>query len=214
MIVDMHVQGTPEWFNARRGVPSASNFSRIMTQKTCKLSAQAEEYICELIGDVMGTLLPPWVENYTNSAIRWGEQTEGEARAFYAMERNVDVQQVGFCTTDDGRFGASPDGLVGEDGGLELKCPLPRTHTAYLLSAKLHGPSVPDDYKPQVHGALIVTGRKWWDFMSYCPGMDPLIVRTEPDAYTEKLRAALEEFYPRYMKALAAIRQPEEAAAF
>lgn len=194
-------QGSMEWFQARRGIPSASNFDRIITPKTGKLSAQADDYICELIGELNTPYLPEWAENYTNKAIRWGEQTEQEARDWYTVDTGNQVRQVGFCTTDDARFGCSPDGLIGEDGGLELKCPQPKTHTAYLLKGGL-----PDEYRPQVHGALFVTGRPWWDFASYSPGLPPLLVRVVPDDYTRALADALENFHLRYSAALEKVR--------
>ncbi len=80
---------------------------------------------------------------------------EAEAVAWYELQRDVTVQRVGFVLRDNEKVGASPDGLVGEDGGLELKCPLPKTQVARLLDGEL-----PAEYRPQVHGALLVTGRQ------------------------------------------------------
>jgi YqaJ-like viral recombinase domain len=193
-------QGSEEWINARLGVPSASNFNLILTPKTGKLSASADRYICQLIGEKKSMYGPENAENYTNKAIRWGQMTEDEARRFYSMERNVDVYNGGWCLTDDERFGCSPDGLIGDVGALELKCPQPDTHTAYLLEGGL-----PSDYRGQCHGQLIVTGRAWVDFLSYAPGLPPLLLRIEPDEYTDQLRKALEIFWERYQSALAKI---------
>lgn len=183
-------QGSQEWHDLRRGVPTASEFQRILPPKTRKPGAGARSYLEELIGDKMSIYYRENAESFTNKAVRWGEQCEAEARKWYALERNVDVELVGFCTTDDGRFGCSPDGLVGEDGGLELKCPQANTHVGYLLDGVL-----PTDYMGQVHGSLIVTGRKWWDFLSYAPGLPPLLVRVTPDEYTEALRKQLDKFW-------------------
>lgn len=189
-------QLSAEWFELRRGRPTASQFGRIITAKTMKLAAAADEYIAELlaetyhVGPLSDIAAPP------SRAMLHGTNTEPEARAWYSLERNVDVQEVGFVTTDDGRFGASPDGLMGVDGGLELKCPQGKTQVGYLLAGEL-----PSEYRAQCHGQLIVTGRKWVDFLSYCPGLPPLLVRVEPDGFTEALRAALDQFWDHYQTA-------------
>lgn len=180
------VQGSPEWWEAKRGVPSASNFDRIITPKTGKLSASAKGYIAELIAESV----QPTSEVVCTKAMMNGIETEPEARRWYEMACDLEVKQVGCCFTDDGRFEASPDGLVGEDGGLELKCPLLKTHVSYLLDGGL-----PDEYKCQVHGNLIVTGRSWWDFVSYAPGLPALVVKVKPDAFTDQMRCALEMFW-------------------
>ncbi len=94
------------------------------------------------------------------------------------------VQEVGFCVSDCGRFGCSPDGLVGEDGLVEIKCPIISTHVEYLLKCK---DECPTDYFQQTQGQILVTGRKWVDFVSYFPGLPPLIVREEPNEVFQKL---------------------------
>ena len=204
-------QYSPPWWTVRRGVPTASVFDKIITPVKGELSRSAVDYAHQLIADQYD---PDYgvIEDYVSAAMKNGTMMEPEARRFYAFERGYDVQQVGFCTTDDGRFGCSPDGLVGDDGGLELKSPAPKTQVAYLLDGVL-----PTDYKPQVHGALIITGRKWWDFMSYVPGFPPLLVRVEPDDYTEKVRKALGDFWPLYQAMLDEVRRmsgfPEPVAA-
>lgn len=192
----MFAQTTPEWYAVRRGVPTASCFNKIITPAKRGYSASARKYMHELIAQLTDPS-PAWLSNrggpYRSTAIQHGIDTEPEARRWYAMSQDVDVQQVGFCLTDDGRFGCSPDGLVGEDGGLELKCPDLSTHIGYLDDAV-----VPLEYLPQVHGSLIVTGRKFWDFMSYAPGADPLLIRVTPNDFTEALRKHLEAFWDEY----------------
>ena len=194
------IQGSPEWFEAHRGIPTASNFDRILTAKTMKLSAQADKFIAELIGQIftIGSIEP---KGYISRPMQDGILMEPEARRWYEFERNCEVRQVGMCLTDDGHFGASPDALVGEDGALELKCPLAATHVQYLLDGVL-----PSEYAAQVHGELIVTGREYVDFVSYCPGLPGFIVRQTPNAYTESLRKALDEFWTRYQVTLAKVR--------
>lgn len=195
------VQLSPCWWEARRGKPSASNFGRIMTPKTMKLSASADDYACELVADIIRLDPPILTEQPMSAAMRNGVQCEPEARNFYAFDTGHPVLQVGLCVTDDDRFCCSPDGLVGEKGGLELKCPEPKTHVAYLLARE-----VPTEYRCQVHGALIVTGRDWWDFMSYCPGFKPLVVRVVPDEFTKSLRICLETFWARFQEIKALIQ--------
>lgn len=199
-------QGSMEWFQARRGIPSASNFHRIMTAKTMKLSAQADDYIYELIGEQLSSMLPENAESFTSRAMRWGKETEAEARSQYEVWTNTTVEKspkIGFCISEDGKIGGSPDGIVkGMKRGLELKCVLPKTQARYLLEDVL-----PDDHRGQVHGSLVYSNYDEWDFYSYCPGMAPFHKRVEPDAYTLQLSKIIyEEFLPRYELLFAKIK--------
>ncbi len=205
-------QGTGEWWEAKRGIPSASNFDRIFTPKTMKPSAQADKYIYELVAD-LASLTPPYFTNQgrpINAAMQNGINSEPDARKWFELRFDVDVHRVGFCTSDDSRIGASPDGLIGDDQGLELKCPELKTQVEYLVDGTL-----PDAYKCQVHGSMIVTGRKVWHFLSYAPGLPPFHVRVEPDEFTAKLAVALDDFVKRYDEVLArfGIKMPQRAAA-
>lgn len=182
-------QGTPEWFEARAGIPTASNFKQIIKPSTGEASKSRGPYICQLIAERISGV-PVDVEAYTSRPMQEGIDVEPFARECYKLLYDREVRQAGFCIEDGGRYGFSPDGLVDDDGGLELKCPQTKTHIGYLLGKR----EVPEDYKPQVHGALVVSGRKWWDFMSYCTGLDPFVVRVEPDDYTDNLRKALTVF--------------------
>ena len=195
-------QSSEEWFRLRLGTATASCFDRILTPAKGDPSSQARKYIAELIGEQMATFLPANAPNFTSRAMDWGQQTEAEARRFYGMERDIDVQQVGGCLTDDGKLWCSPDGLIGEDGGCEIKSPLPKTHAKYLLKPG----SLLDDYKQQIHGALIVTGRAWWEILSYSLGLPPVLIRVEPSKDTDLLRVALDDFCDRYATALAKVR--------
>ena len=216
------------WFKLRAGVPTASQFGRIVTPKTGKLSASADDYICSLIAELHHPGPYADIQVPCSKAMLHGTECEPEARAWYAMERGLAVEEVGFVTTDDGRFGCSPDGLLtctvcgndwalvengeirplgcadckgaGFKGGLELKCPQRKTQVAYLLDGTL-----PSEYRAQVHGSLIVSGLPYWDFLSYCPGFDPLLLRVTPDAFTDYLRDALEKFWVRYQELKAKI---------
>jgi hypothetical protein len=165
-------QGTPEWLQARLGVPSASSYSKLVTT-TGKSSAQAEAYINQLVAErITGE---PTIFHVTEPMTR-GIELEPEARFRYEMETGNLVIQVGFLMHDTLQAGASPDGLVGENGGLEIKCPSAHTHVEYLRDGGL-----PIKYFQQVQGCLWISGRDWWDFMSYHPKMEPLIVRVFRD---------------------------------
>jgi len=171
-------QGTPEWHAARCGVPSASNFDRIITLDG-KPSKQRQKYLYQLAGEkITGTA----EEIYQNEAMQRGKQLEDEARKLYEMLTEKEVKQVGFCLNKNPLYGASPDGLIGEEGLLEIKCPIISTHVGYLLENNL-----PNDYLQQIQGQLLVTGREWCDFMSYYPAMKPLIVRVIPDKEFQKM---------------------------
>jgi hypothetical protein len=208
-------QGGEQWCELHRGVPTASRFDRILTAKTMKLSAQADDLICDLIAELHypGSMAELFGGKPTNRAMEHGKNTEAEARRWYELETDCDVQQVGFCTTDDGRFGFSPDGLIGTNGGLELKCPQGKTQVRYKLDGVL-----PAEYKTQVHGPLALAiidptlPFEWWDFVSYCPGLPHFAVNVIPDDYTKRLAEALDAFWERYQTLLQKIRPKGEAA--
>ena len=199
-------QGSREWVEARLGIPTASEFSRIVTA-TGKLSAQRDKYRAKLLAEwVTGE---PYDEVPDNSYMERGKALEPQARAFYAFHADADVREVGFVgrrvsmadiqDPEAIHVGCSPDGLVGDEGGLELKVPLEHTHINYLA---LDG--MPTAYIPQVQGCLWVTGRAWWDFLSYAPGLPPVLIRVEPDA---KYQAALDDHMPTFHAELMAGRE-------
>jgi len=176
-------QGSQEWLQSRLGKPTASNFGKLITP-TGKPSASAESYINELIAQRITGELP---EFFKSEAMERGNELEPHAKASYEFTHDVEVVEVGLCLHDEYECGASPDGLIGENGGIEIKCPLPHTHVAYLRAGE-----VPSKYIPQIQGCMWITGRKWWDFMSYHPAMENLIVRVErDDEYIQKLADAV-----------------------
>ena len=181
-------QGSADWFALRLGKATSSNFARIITPAQGKPSSQAPGYRHELLAEWL-TGQPGGME--PNGWMERGSELESQARAYYAFARDDEVEQVGFVWLDgDKEVGCSPDGLVGEAGGVEIKCPAPKTHVGYLLNGTL-----PTDYIPQVQGSLWVTGRQWWDFLSYCPGIDPLVIRVERDEdYIAKLAKLVSAF--------------------
>lgn len=176
-------QGSDEWISARLGIPSASMYGKIITTQG-KWSTQADTYINQLVAEKLTREQTPF---YQNEHMARGTALENDARKMYEFIKDIEVREVGFCLHDTLEAGASPDGLIGEDGGLEIKCPAPATHVEYLRGGKL-----PSKYKQQVMGCLWITGREWWDFMSYHPSMKPLIVRVERDEdYIAELEACV-----------------------
>lgn len=188
MIHHVVTQGTTEWLMLRLGRPTASEFSRIITPAG-KPSSQASDYCNELLGElILGRPLDadsfPWMER--------GKLLEDEARKFYEMDRGVDLEPAGFCTTDDGLVGASPDAFCGADGLVEVKCPSPGVHVGYLLDAAR---GADDKYRAQLQGQLYVTGRDWVDIISYHPEMPAAIVHVGRDEkFLEALAVELDKF--------------------
>lgn len=179
-------QGSTEWLRARVGVPTASGFSRIITAKTWKVASGMTTYAHEILAE-MALGVP--LEDASSGFMARGTEMEQEARTWYELQRDCDVERVGFLLRDDERVGCSPDGLVGEDGGVEIKCPAAHTHVGYLLGEDF------DKYYAQMQGCMWLTDRKWWDFVSYHPTLPPLLKRIERDEkFIEALRDAVEQF--------------------
>ena len=147
---------------------------------------QREKYLFQLAGE---RITGKAEETYQNGVMQRGLELEAEARNLYELLNDAKVEQIGICFPDEKMaFGCSPDGLVGEDGLLEIKCLAPHTHVGVLLNSVAERA-----HYPQLQGQLLVTGRKWVDIMFYHPKMPPLIVRVERDeTYIQKLSAALE----------------------
>lgn len=170
-IIDV-VQGSPEWLNARAGRPTASRFDSIVTPKTRKPSAAADGYLTELVaerilGGPLDTANSIWMDR--------GEDLEPEARAWYELATGNTVTEVGFCLRDDIDVGGSPDGLVGDDGLVEIKCRKAANHLKAVLDL------APIATETQVQGLMWVTGRKWCDEVAYCPDLPQKIKRTMRD---------------------------------
>ena len=196
MIIHDMPQYSEEWWAIRRGLPTASGANKLLTP-TGKLSAQSDGYLNELLAERAGFGDPPI--DPTEWMLR-GLMLEPEARAWFELETGFMVREVGFITTDDGRAGCSPDGLLADPLaylpiGLEIKCPKASTHFSYL-----RGGILPPYYAPQVHMSLVVTGAASWWFLSYFPGLEPLLLEVKPDSYTKAVAAALDEFTDRLAK--------------
>lgn len=195
-------QGTPEWAAARIGLPTASNFHLLITA-TGKASASAEKYLTRLATE---WYLGRSMDEANSQFMQRGTGLESEAAAWYELERDVDTQAVGLCLRDDGKAGASPDRLVGEDGVLEIKCPGAETHMTYVLGG------VANEYRCQIQGILLVTGRAWCDLLSYNPTLPKVLVRFERDEpFLATLSGILDGFINRLDAAKAKLA-PEKAA--
>lgn len=162
-------QGTPEWLAARLGIPTASRFADILAKGEGKMRSR---YLRDLAAEILRG--EPEAETYSNAHMERGKIMEDEARSLYAFMSSVEPLQVGFIK--NGRAGCSPDSLIGADGGLEIK-----TVLGHIQIERLQRGTLPSEHVAQVQGGLWVTGRLWWDFVSYSPGLPPLIVRAERD---------------------------------
>lgn len=172
-------QGTTEWFMARCGKVTASRVADIIAKTRSGYSASRDNYMAQLVCERM-TGMP--AESFTNSAMQWGTEQEPFARAAYESAKDILVEQVGFI--DHPRInqaGASPDGLVGLFGLVEIKCPNTATHIQTLLDQK-----VPEKYITQMQWQMVCTQRQWCDFVSFDPrmadGLQLFVKRIEFDA--------------------------------
>lgn len=157
-------QRSPEWYAARAGKVTASRIADLMARTRSGWGASRQNYMAELIVE---RLTGQPADTYQSAAMRWGIETEPQARDAYAFFSDIDVVQVGFV--DHPRIamsGASPDGLVGADGLAEFKCPNTNTHIDTLLSGV-----IPEKYVLQMQWQIACTGRKWCDYVSFDPRM-------------------------------------------
>ena len=161
-------QGSAEWFAARAGIPTASRFATVMAKGEGKTRA---EYMRKLAGEIITGEL---AEGFTTPHMERGKMMEDEARETYAFINSVEPYQVGFIRSGD--KGASPDSLIGTDGGLEIKTALP-----HIQIDRLERDRLPPEHKAQVQGNLWISEREWWDFVSYWPRLPMLITRVYRD---------------------------------
>lgn len=185
-------QGTPEWFAARLGNVTASRVADVIAKTKSGYSASRENYMAQLICERMTNTV---AESYTNAAMQWGTETEPLARAAYESLADVLVDEVGYIAHPTiERAGASPDGLVGVFGLLEIKCPNTATHIDTLISEQ-----VPTKYITQMQWQMSCTGRTWADFVSFDPrlpsGLQMFVKRVEFDAeYVAMLKEEVIKF--------------------
>lgn len=157
-------QRSTEWFAARCGRVTASRIADVLAKTKAGWGASRANYAAQLVAErLTGTVQ----EAFANEAMRWGTEKEPDARNAYSFRHDVDVEEIGFVTHPKiPMSGASPDGLVGADGLVEIKCPSTATHIETLSLAK-----IPDKYVLQMQWQMACTGRKWCDFVSFDPRM-------------------------------------------
>lgn len=217
LLLDLE-QGSPEWWSARMGVPTASCFGNIVTA-TGKPSASADGYAAELIDELVRPVSEREQEEQAaqfrgNRHTERGHAYEPKAREWFRFVTGHDVRLAGFVMNDAGTLGCSPDSLVYFDDvpaeGVEIKAPEGKKHALWMLQNKL-----PDEHKQQVHGSMIVTGLRVWHFLSYCPGYKPFRVRVDWDEYTDTAAKTLDGFVARLAEAKAQFTEylPQQKAA-
>lgn len=182
-------QGTPEWFEARRGLVTASEFSTVLAKGRGGAESKTRTtYMRKLAGEII-TGEP--METFSNNHMERGKAMEPEARSAYELLRDVEVQPVGFVRNVGLGAGCSPDGLVGDHGGVEIKTKMPHL----MIECYDRGDVCPPEHLAQVQGSMWITGRAWWDFVAYWPGMPLFHVRVERDeAYIEELAQEVRAF--------------------
>lgn len=175
----MTEQRTDEWFQQRLGKVTASKISDVMMKPT---AAGYQNYRAQLVCE---RLTGNPTETFQSAAMLHGTETEPQARAFYEMETGLEVSEVGFIPHPSLEMaGASPDGLVGEIGLVEIKCPQPAKHIGTLTGAKIDR-----GYLLQMQWQMACTGREWCDFVSFCPSLpiDMQLFRQRIEADAERI---------------------------
>ena len=191
-MIELIEQRSDEWFAARIGKVTASRVADVIAKTKTGFSASRENYMAQLVCE---RLTNQKADGFTNSAMQWGTETEPLARLSYEVANNVLVDEVGFVPHPSIIMaGASPDGLVGDDGLLEIKCPNTATHIETLLSQ-----TVPGKYNTQMQFQMACTGRSWCDFVSFdnrLPEELQLFVKRVPrdETYIKLMEAEIVQF--------------------
>jgi len=185
-------QRTDDWYAARLGKVTASRVADVIAKTKTGYSASRDNYMADLIVE---RLTGQKASTFTNAAMERGVEQEPHARAAYSARTGELVEQVGFIDHPSIQMsGASPDGLVGDDGLVEFKCPATATHLDTLLAGE-----VPSKYIPQMQWQMACTGRPWCDFVSYDPRLPEhlrmFVKRVErDDAYIKMLESKVTKF--------------------
>lgn len=192
-------QGSADWFAARAGIPTASEFQTLLREgRGGGRSLTRDAYLRKLAGEILTG--DPAPEGYSNAFMERGKELEDEARQWFAFTQDIEPQRVGFIR--NGRAGCSPDSLLGEDCGLEIKVAIPSVQIERLQLGRL-----PPEHVAQVQGSLHITGRSTWRFMSYCPKLPPLILTVGRDeAKIAEIAKAVDAFNDELDALVASIR--------
>ncbi len=207
-------QGTLEWTKLHFGIPTASGLDNLLTPEfELRKGEMPKTYIFKKVAEKLQGR--PLIDLSASSfMLEQGMIIEEEARPWYALEYDKKIKQVGFITTDDGRFGCSPDGLIeyqgsfcegselddqhGYECGLEIKSPAAHTHVKYLVNGVL-----PKEYVCQVYGSMYATGFKKWIFVSYRRGFPALVLEIhQTDKAIEMIQAAIHGFHFDFARAM------------
>lgn len=186
------IQGSPEWFAIRCGKVTASRVADVVAKTKSGPAASRANYMAELIAE---RLTGEPAERFSNAAMQWGTEKEPDARAAYEFQTDATVQEIGFVIHPKiDASGASPDGLVGDDGLIEIKCPNTATHLETLLGQEIAG-----KYLTQMQWQMACTGRAWCDFASFDPRLPEslrLFIRRVPrdDARIAELESEIAGF--------------------
>ena len=181
-------QSSSEWLDLRMGFVTASRFKDVMAKGQGKTR---KSYMVEIAGEV---ITGQREEKFNSAYMEWGTLTEPQARSMYELDANVEVEEIAFAYLDDKKVGCSPDGLVGDDGLVEFKCPKTTTQIETFLSGKM-----PTGHKPQTQGQIWVMEREWCDFVSFDPRINGssgyFIERVyRDDKYIKELESACDAF--------------------
>ncbi len=203
-------QGSTEWFQARRGLVTASEVDALITPLwKIRTGEGVETFLCRKVSEK----LLGWSMDEINGgggtwAMSQGEIVEKIALPWFAFTYDCEPRRVGFCAHDTLPIGCSPDALLGADNGLEIKSPQPPTHLKYLLRGEL-----PAEYRAQVHFSMFVTGRPRWTFVSFSRQLPPLVVHVERDPKIHAaIASALSAFSEQFNEALAKVAALKGAA--
>lgn len=163
-------QGSPEWFGLRRGLATGSHFAEVMAEGKGKTEAVTRRnYRMKLALEIVtGKVLSNVYGFSSNKHTERGKELEPIARMLYESATGEIVEEIDFVKHKYLQAGVSPDGLVGDEGLTEFKCPIPAVHWDYM---NLPAGMPPAEYKWQVYGEMLCTGRRWNDFVSYCEDM-------------------------------------------
>jgi len=188
MIIHDCEQGTDEWHQLRAGIPTASEFSKLVTSQ-CKESKSIDDYAIVLAAEKYAGKM---VDGFSgNKYTERGHELEQEAIDYYSMVKGVAVDKVGFITNDLKTYGCSPDGLVSENGSIEIKCKIAKEHIKALMRWDKNQ-TIPPEYFAQPQGVMFVSERDYCDLVFYHPDLPSLIVRQTPnDKFINTLKKQL-----------------------
>ena len=188
MIIHPAAQGSVDWMLARAGIPTASEFDNLISPTwKMRTGEMPRTYLAAKLAEAW--LGGPLV-GFNTFDMDQGNILEEEARPWLELELETQVRAVGLITTDDGKVGCSPDGLIGDSIGVEIKCPQPTAAVKYLLNGE-----VPPEYLAQIYGGMYVTGFKEWKFLSYRRNFPKLLITVKrDDKICDAIELAIDDF--------------------